>query len=56
MVLVKSNDNNLQTHKSTSYKSFLILGSIFLISLSALYVVYLTFPKLEEYFLDHLKF
>ncbi len=44
----KSNDNNLQTQKSASYKSFLILGSIFLISLSALYVVYLSFPQIEE--------
>jgi hypothetical protein len=30
------------------YKSFIILGTIFLISLSLLYFIYLTFPKLEE--------
>lgn len=46
--------NDVTTIKKTKsflapYKSFILLGSLFLISLIFLYCVYLSFPKLQEY-------
>ena len=44
----RSSSLNKPTTTTTPYKSILLLGAIFLISLSLLYIVYLSFPKLQE--------
>ena len=51
--MINNDKNDIKTslYKKSNiapYKSFIILGTIFLISLSLLYFIYLSFPKLEE--------